>query len=140
MKRLLVIVFAAVMIMTFAACGESSEFGVRINEDLNVEIIAENADADMTGAAGTFTVNEGEAVIAEPDFTEGTVLVEFIPFDGSDEDADLEELEASSDPVFEAELSGGDPVECDVPAGEYVVKASAVEAATGAAIIRTESK
>ena len=44
MKRKFCIAFTVVFVLTMmlAGCGKSN-FGVRVNEDLNIEIIAENA-------------------------------------------------------------------------------------------------
>ena len=77
------------LMAVLAGCGGT--FGVVINEDLNVEITAENADEDMSGTVGAFTVEKGQTAVIEPALEEGTIKVEFIPFqEADDEDIDLE--------------------------------------------------
>ena len=78
-KTILIIACIVSLVMGFTGCSEST-FAVVINDDLNVEITAENADEEMVGTVSTFTVSEGDGVLIEPNFEEGTVLVEFYPF------------------------------------------------------------
>ena len=134
-KTVLIIACISALVMGFAGCG-SSNFGIVVNEDLNVEITAENADKDMTGAAGTFTVGEGDDVHIEPDFEEGKVLVEFYPVDAADDaDADAEELMKKEKPEFDVEVSGTEPIECGFAAGDYMVNATVLEKTSGTAVI-----
>ena len=137
MKKKLVLMIACIVaiVMGFAGCG-SSNFGVVVNEDLNIEITAENADKDMTGAASTFTVGEGDDVHIEPNFEEGKVLVEFYPIDAADDaNADAEELMKKGEPEFDVEVSGTEPIECGFAAGDYMVNATVLEKANGTAVI-----
>ena len=89
-KTVLIVACIVAFAMGFAGCG-SSNFGIVVNEDLNVEITAENADKGMIGATGTFTVGEGDDVKIEPNFEEGKVLVEFYPMEASNADS-LQEI------------------------------------------------
>ena len=137
MKKKLVLMIACIVaiVMGFAGCG-SSHFGVVVNEDLNIEITAENADKDMTGAASTFTVGEGDDVHIEPNFEDGKVLVEFYPIDAADDpNADAEELMKKGEPEFDVEVSGTEPIECGFAAGDYMVNATVLEKANGTAVI-----
>lgn len=136
-KTIFILSFVVSMLIAFAGCGESSTFAIVSNEDQELEITAENADDDMMGATGTFVVGEGDMILIEPNFEEGKVLVEFFPFDGSDEDADIDELTAEGEPTFDVEISGTEPIECGFQAGEYMVNAKVLEKATGTAIIST---
>ena len=139
-KAILTIACIFVLAMCFAGC-ESSNFGIVVNEDLNVEITAENADEDMTGAAGTFTVGEGDEILIEPNFEEGKVLVEFYPIDAADDvDADAEDIMANGKPEFDVEVSGTEPIECGFAAGDYMVNATVLEKANGSAVIRLFTK
>ena len=137
MKKKLVLIIACIVtiVMGFAGCGNSN-FGIVVNEDLNIEITAENADKDMTGAASTFTVGEGDDVHIEPNFEEGKVLVEFYPIDAADDaNADAEELMKKGEPEFDVEVSGTEPIECGFAAGDYMVNATVLEKANGTAVI-----
>ena len=134
-KTLLIIACIVSLVMGFTGCSEST-FAVVINDDLNVEITAENADEEMVGTVSTFTVSEGDGVLIEPNFEEGTVLVEFYPFDASEDmDADEEELMPTGKPEFEVEVTGTDPIECQFAAGDYMVNAEVLEKASGTAVI-----
>lgn len=141
MKKRMHLTIAVVVIMAFvlAGCGKSN-FGVVINEDLNPEITAENASVDSTGQAGTFTVGENEKVLITPDLDEGKVSVQFILFSGAeDENASLEEI-TTQDPVLEAEVSGSDPQEYDLDAGDYMIAATVTEKATGTIVLSTGNR
>lgn len=134
-RTVLLTAFAVSLLMVFAGCGSSSNFGVTVNEDLNVEITAENASEEMTGTAGTFSVKDGDTVQIEPSFDEGTVLVEFFPIDGSDGDLDAEDIVSNGKPTFDVEVSGTEPIECGFEAGDYLVRATVEETANGTAVI-----
>ena len=134
MKRLFIALLVTMLCLAFAGCGKSS-FGVSINENFNVEITAENASEGMTGTAGTFSVSEGDTVQVEPAFDEGTVLVEFYPISGSDENADIDELMPDGEPVFEVEVTGTEPIQCGFAAGDYLVTATVTEKTNGTAVI-----
>ncbi len=125
------------LMAVLAGCGGT--FGVVINEDLNVEITAEDADEDMSGTVGAFTVEKGQTAVIEPALEEGTIKVEFIPFqEADDEDADIEEAVQGGEPVMEAEITGKDPLPCELAPGDYTVNATVIEKANGTVLIRTE--
>ena len=134
-KILLLSAFVVAFLMAFAGCGSSSNFGIVVNEDLNLEITAENASEGMTGSTGTFSLEDGDSVLIEPNFDEGMVLVEFFPFNGKDENADVEELTPEGEPEFDVEVSGTEPIECGFAAGDYLVTATVKEKANGTAVI-----
>lgn len=127
------------MAVLLSGCGKSN-FGVVINEDLNAEITAENAAADSEGSAGSLTVRDGEIIIIEPSLEKGTIKVMLTSSESSDDiDADVEELMGQGESAFEKEISGSDPVECELAEGDYMVTAIVTEKATGTIIIRTET-
>ncbi len=134
-KTVLLIAFAVSFLMVLAGCGSSSNFGVTVNEDLNVEITAENASEEMAGTAGTFSVKDGDSVQIEPSFDEGTVLVEFFPINGSDGDLDAEDIVSGGEPTFDVEVSGTEPIVCGFEAGDYMVRATVKETTNGTAVI-----
>ena len=75
MKKLLKAAAAAVLAVSLAGCAKS-EFGMRMNEDLNVEINAENAKKGATAMAGTFELEEGKKIVVDSEI-EGEVLMLF---------------------------------------------------------------
>ena len=134
-KTVWIIACIAALAVAFAGCGKSN-FGVVVNEDLNVEITAENADEGMIGATGAFTVGEGDDVKIEPNFEEGKVLVEFYPMEAAaDANADAEDFEPKGKPEFDVEVSGTEPIECGFAAGDYMVNATVLEKTNGTAVI-----
>lgn len=138
-RTILMIACVAALVIGFAGCGKSN-FGLVVNEDLNIEITAENAGKDMTGATGTFTVGEGDDVKIEPNFEKGKVLVEFYPTGDSDENADAEAFTPKGKPEFDVEVSGTEPIECGFAAGDYMVRATVLEKASGIAVISLITK
>lgn len=127
-------ILAVGLAMALAGCG--GNFGVAINEELNGEITAENASVDSSGSAGTFTIEAGETAVIEPSLDEGTIRVQFTAFDGSsDEDAGVEEAASGGEPAFEAEVSGTEPVQCDLAEGDYMITATVTEKANGTVLI-----
>ena len=133
MKKILLTMLICVMCLAIAGCGGSSNFGININKDLNIEITAENASEDMSGSTGTFSVKVGDTVLVEPNFDEGMVLVEFFPFNGADKDT--EDFIPEGKPEFDVEISGTEPIECGFAAGDYIVTATVKEKANGTAVI-----
>ena len=133
MKKLLTATLIAIMCLAIAGCGGSSNFGIIVNEDLNLEITAENASEGMMGSTGTFSLKEGDSILIEPNFEEGMVLVEFFLFNGSDKDA--EDFIPEGEPAFDVEVNGTEPIECGFAAGDYIVNATVKEKANGTAVI-----
>lgn len=137
-KFLIVLSVLLAMSVLLAGCSKGkSEFGIVVNEDLNIEITAENASKDSSGMAGTFTVNEGEEVIAEPSFEKGKVWVQFYALD---DELNEGNMEPEGDPVFEVELYGTEPIYCSFGNGDFLVKATVTEEADGSALIRAASE
>lgn len=133
-KTALIIACIVSLVFGFTGCGTST-FGMVVNDELNIEITAENADEDMTSSTGTFTVGEGDDVHIEPNFQEGEVLVEFYPVAAEDVNADVEEMMPEGEPEFEVEVTGTEPIECGFAAGDYMVKATVLKKANGTAVI-----
>ena len=135
-KHIITAVAMLALVLMLAGCGKS-EFGVVINEDYNVEITAVNASVDSSGAAGTFSVGEGEKVLIEPAFEKGSVLVQFYTLE---EELNEGNMFPKGDPAYEIEISGTDPTECGLAQGDYLVQATVKEKANGSAVIETKSE
>ena len=126
------IVMLAMSMVILTACGGS--LGVAVNEDNSATITADKAAPESTASAGTMTVEKGQKVVIEPTLEDGGVIsVKFIAF-GAGEDADASEIVSAADSdnaVLDEEISGTESIEVDIPAGDYMVRADAVEKATG---------
>ena len=124
---LLLAVFAMAMFMT--SC-HSSDFGVTANDDNSISVLAENAGDDMTGTAGNLTITDQDEIVVTPALDKGEVTIEFFDasgFDDSEETPDLDEAEAQATVT----VSGSEETVVGVAAGEFMVRATGGEDATG---------
>ena len=132
----LLTVFAMAMFMT--SC-QSSEFAVVNNDDNTLSITAENAGDDMSGTSGGLQISDKDEVIVTPSLEQGEITVEFFDasgFENKEELPDDENLEAQASVT----VSGTEETVVGLKAGEYMVRATGGEKATGTVeiSIRTE--
>ena len=66
MKKLMKLACAIAIAAGLTGCGKK-DFSIRIDENLNAVITAENASKDMFGGAGSLTVEEGQKVVVVED-------------------------------------------------------------------------
>ncbi|MBR3364555.1 MAG: hypothetical protein IKG53_06750, partial [Solobacterium sp.] len=125
---------AAVLAVSLAGCAKS-EFGMRMNEDLNVEINAENAKKGATAMAGTFELEEGKKIVVDSEI-EGEVLIEFYSVSN---DADTLPIpDESAKPDFELTVNSSGKTEYDLAAGDYFVSSEVMNKTTGQIIISSK--
>ena len=136
-QKIFVILMLIVLVLGLTGCRKPN-FGVRVDKDLNVEITAENASRDMTGAAGSFEVAEGQKLYVEPALKKGEIGVK-ITAGSLGIDASVEELKdavSGSGAVLEFTVSGKEPVEFEIEPGEYGVTATVLSKAEGTVVIK----
>ena len=124
---ILVTVFAMAMFMT--SC-QSSEFSLTANDDNSMSITAENAGDDMSSTAGNLTIADTDEIVVTPALEKGEVTLEFFDSSGftdPEEVPDLDDAEAQATVT----VSGSEETVVGVAAGEYLVKATGGEKATG---------
>lgn len=130
---------AAVLVLT--GC-KKPNFGVRLNEDSNIEIIAENASKGFMGAAGVLTVENGQKLVIDSDLKDKSeILVKLIPASGFGMDASAEDLlSAMTDENAETEITvkGKSSDDYEVVPGDYTVRAESVTKSNGTIVIRVK--
>ena len=132
------IVLTAVMIaacmLVMAACGSS--FGMWSEESKVVTIDAEKANEGSTYTSDTIRVDEGEGIVMTSEVEVGEISVEV--FQGTHDEISDDEEEPAGEPVMTMNAGKGDAVSGTVPAGDYFVRATVTEKATGS--VRVEVK
>ncbi len=131
MKKLLKAAAAAVFALSLAGCAKS-EFSMRVNEDLNVEINAENATKGSNAMAGTFDLKDGQKIVVESEI-DGEVLVKF--YSVTNDAETLPVPDESAKPDFELTVNSSGKTEYDLAAGDYFVSSEAMAKTTGKIII-----
>ncbi len=130
MKRtgVLALALAAVTAaLMLGACGKS-EFGVTENSAKSMLVSAENAEKDAFFMVGTLEVDEGEQIVVSADLTQGSIRTEII----AAPDESIEEMpETDGEAIMKADLIKTDGESGTVPAGNYMLKATCLEKATG---------
>ena len=124
---ILVTVFAMAMFMT--SC-QSSEFALTANDDNSMSITAENAGDDMSSTAGNLTIADTDEIVVTPALEKGEVTLEFFDSSGftdPEEVPDLDDAEAQATVT----VSGSEETVVGVAAGDYMVRATGGEKATG---------
>ena len=137
MKKLMKLACAFAIIAGMTGCGKR-EFSVRIDENLNAVITAENASKDMLGGAGSLTVEEGQKVVVEPAI-EGNGKIRIV-FSGSSlsEESSPEELTNAvnaEDGDLVIEVTGSGKMEYELVPGDYFLNATVLEPTTGTVTI-----
>ena len=131
MKRRRTFTVIAVLVLfalTLTACGKSV-FGMTENTGKQMTISAEKADKDAFFVTGSLEVADGEQIVVTSNLTKGAIRVEIV--------AVPEEQSIDTFPDFDGEaiitanVSGTDSTTGTVPAGDYLLRATCLEKATG---------
>lgn len=132
MKRVLTASLAAVLMMAsllLPSCGKSV-FTMSKNTEKAMTIEAKNADKDAFFEVGSLVVADGEQISIKSNLEKGSVTVEIIAEPAEQSADELPDL--NSEPVLTS-LAGVEDttIAGTVPAGDYMVKATVTEKATG---------
>lgn len=137
--KLAAIIALLVLTLIFAGCG-TSLFMVDVSDDgKSMDISLENTDEGDSASSGNLIIEEGEVLTVEPAFEgDNAVTIKLIPGTEAATDPELseEEIEGLVDPekaVLDETISGTEPVEFELPAGEYYVYVITEESSTGEA-------
>ena len=117
--------------LAFAACS-TSEFGLEADSEKKMTISAENTEKGDIVSVGGLAVEEGEMVVVTADLTEGSIRVEIMEAEETDEE---EAPDLSGEAIFMANLESTDSSSAEMNAGEYLVRATCLEQATGTVTI-----
>ncbi len=122
--------------LTLAACGRTA-FGVSENTGKRMTINAERADKDDFFMLGTLEVDEGEQVEITANLTKGAIRVELI---GTPAEQSIDELpDMDGEPQLTADLDTTESTSYTLPAGDYLLRATCLEKATGTVQIEVSS-
>ncbi|MBQ8074910.1 MAG: hypothetical protein IJ237_02890 [Oscillospiraceae bacterium] len=125
---LAVISLLLLLALTLSACGKS-EFGVSENTDKRMTVTAKNADKNSFFMVGSLHASEGEEITITSNLAKGSVKIEII---GTPAEQSIEELpKMDGEAIITANATGTDVVSGTVPAGQYMLKATCTERATG---------
>ena len=133
MKRrsIAIVLVLALAMLALTAC-TTSEFSLEGTEEKKMTVSAKNAEKDSVAAVGGLVVGEGEMVVVTANLTEGSIRVEVLEAEETDEE---EAPDLSGEVIFTANLESTDSSSAEMNAGEYMVRATCLEKATGTVTI-----
>ena len=123
--------------LTLTACAASA-FGLTENTGKRMVITAERADKNAFFMLGTLEVDEGEKIEISAQLAKGSIRVEIIAADAQQSIDKLPEIDGMA-PVLTANLQRADGTSGTLPAGNYLLKATCLEKATGTVQIEVKS-
>lgn len=129
MKRFLTIALILVLILSapmLSGCGKT-EFGVTENTGKHMTIRAERARKDDFFMLGTLEVEDGEQIAIAADLAEGRIRVEIL--EAPESAAEI--TDTDREPILIANLHSSDGTTATMPAGNYLMKATCLEKASG---------
>ena len=123
------IMVLAIAMLTMISCG-GPEFTGEILGDNEMNITAKNADTDSVILTGTLAVGEDEQITIDSNLENGSVQIEFISSEGYDNMEELPDMD-NAEAKFTAYVSGVESQAVSFGGGEYMVRATVTEKATG---------
>ena len=134
-KTFLTIIAFLIPVLLLSACGKS-EFGLTESTEKHMLITAKNAGRDGSFTTGSLVVDEGEKVVITSNLTKGKIRVELIV---SEEEQSIEKLpDMDGEPVMTGDFSGTEEISETIPAGNYMLKGTCIERATGTITIEVK--
>ena len=132
-KRTVFILLLALLML--AACGKS-EFSGNWEGEKKMSITAEKAAKGDFFMSGSLHVEEGEQIAIDANLTKGSIRVELL---GAPAEQSADSLPViNEEPIMKADLKNKDGASGTVPAGDYMVKATCLEKATGTVMIEVK--
>lgn len=129
--------FICMMILTLAlslmvSCGGGTTLSADVQDEGHMVFTANKAAADDFVLTGTIVVGKDQQVLIDSALDPGAATVEFISNEGLDnEDEVPNELPAESKPAYAANVSGIESQAAFFGEGEYMVRVTITEKATG---------
>ena len=125
------LVMAAVIVVFIVYSLIKAGHYVTLNSPSDNEIRVEaKASAEGGGGVGYLTLADGEGLVITADLSEGSFLVEVF-YNSGEEDAETE-------PIFTETFSSDDSSSYELEAGEYAIRVTAHEGATGTMTVLAE--
>ena len=130
-----VIIGLVISMLLLTGCGKP-EFGVTENTEKRMVITAVKADPDDFFVIGTLEVSDGEQVEISSDLKKGSVRVEILD---SPEEQSVDKLpEIGGNTTFTADVTENEKSSETIPAGNYYLKATCLEKATGNILVEVK--
>ena len=124
-----IIIAILILMLTLTACGKS-EFGITENTGKQMTVMAQNADKDAFFMVGSLDVADGEQIVITSTLRKGSVRVEIVEAANNQSVNELPAMDTEA--IITANLENGDSVSGTVAAGNYLLRATCLEKATGA--------
>lgn len=131
MKKSIITLITLILMVTmimFSSCGKS-EFACTENQEKMMMITAKEAAKDSFFLTGTLIVEDGEKLVISSDLEKGSVSLGFISPTGMDDIESVPDVDV--DPLITADVIGTQIQEYQISPGEYLLKATVREKATG---------
>ena len=135
----LVFVTVLALAMMLTACSGGS-LTVDCSNEKVIVITADQATTDNVVLSGSFKVDDGDEIVMESALESGSVKTEFFPMEGDDSDEALPEDGEESDMVLDAAADDSSEVFWSLPAGDYRIRVTPDEKATGTVTITANPK
>lgn len=134
-KILTAIIALMISALALTACGKS-EFSGNWEGEKKMSITAEKAAKGDFFMSGSLHVEEGEQIAIDANLTKGSIRVELL---GAPAEQSADSLPViNEEPIMKADLKNKDGASGTVPAGDYMVKATCLEKATGTVMIEVK--
>lgn len=138
-KYLALVAIAALVSAMFLTACSSSEFATVSDENGKSMIItATNAGTDSSSISGSLIVGDNDEIIIESSLEEGSIQLDFLSGEDFDDMEDVPSGEVDS--LLEAVVGPGETQTCEISSGEYMVKVSVLEKATGSVNVTIKEK
>ena len=143
MKKRLTILAACTVVLgmlLMTACSSSSfepeSFGMSTEEGKTVTVEAENAAEDSTYTSDTIKVEEGEGIVMTSGVESGEIRVEV--YEGTQDEISDDAPQPDGEPVMTLNAGQGDAVSGTVEPGDYFVRATVTDKATGTVTVEVK--
>ena len=125
---LAVIMIMAVAMLVMVSCGKS-ELSGNVKDEKNMTITAVNSDKGDYFVTGTLEADEDDSVTIEAELEKGSIQIEFIASAGESSAEEVPDI--GGEATYTAYVSGEDEQTVSLPEGDYMVKVTVTEKATG---------
>ena len=125
---LAVIMIMAVAMLVMASCGKS-ELSGNVKDEKSMTITAVNSDKGDYFVTGTLEADEDDSVTIEAELEKGSIQIEFIASAGEGSAEEVPDI--GGEATYTAYVSGEDEQTVSLPEGDYMVKVTVTEKATG---------
>ena len=124
----------AVSMFVMVSCSQSM-LGCDVIDESHMVITSEKSNPDDSTFSGSIVVGDDQQIVIDSQLEEGGMQIEFIDATGMD---DMEEIPEDVEAKYTANVSGVESQAVSFGAGEFVVRATVTEKATGTVDIQVK--